>query len=332
MWQEGFRVSVVSLTLILTFSGAPVGFGQETASTEIAGGRGGSPFADSEKPNGGEITEVHIFSGDHIDAVQMVYILPDGRILRGPRHGGSGGRQNIFRLDSDEYIVGLSGRCGDFIDSIRLQTNKRTSPVYGGSGGNREFRIDVPSGNQAVGFIGRAGSYVDAIGLITAPRYILYVDQTPIAGGRGGAVFSDRDIPIGARISEVRVRAGDIIDAIQAMYILPNGQQLEGSWHGGRGGRIAYFRLEPDEYIIGLSGRYGDHIDSLQIHTNRRNSQLFGGRGGDRSYRLDVPTGNQTVGFIGRSGSYLDAIGLNYAKIESSKRRSPRRGRFGPFN
>jgi hypothetical protein len=72
--------------------------------------------------------------------------------------------QDNLIININEYIVGLSGRCGDFIDSIRLQTNKRTSPVYGGSGGNREFRIDVPSGNQALGFTGRSGGYLDAIG------------------------------------------------------------------------------------------------------------------------------------------------------------------------
>ncbi len=65
----------------------------------------------------------------------------------------------------NEYIIGFSGRYGDYIDSLKIQTNKRTSPQFGGSGGRQDFRVRVPSGNRAVGLIGRSGRYLDALGI-----------------------------------------------------------------------------------------------------------------------------------------------------------------------
>jgi len=299
---------------------------QRLASTEIMGGQGGNAFTDFQPPPGARVAEVRIRSGDRVDSVQMVYTLQDGRSVVGPRHGGTGGGLSTVRLDRDEYVIGLSGRCGDNIDSLRIHTNKRTSQLFGGGGGSREYRVTIPAGNQAVGFTGRAGDYLDAIGLAyipipapprrsifpTTPATPAQIPQTAIAGGRGGSPFADREAPPGARIAEVRVQAGDRVDAVQVIYMLSDGRFVEGARHGGTGGSDRTFRLDPDEYILGISGRCGDGIDSLRIHTNKRTSPLFGGRGGSRDYRLDVPAGNYAIGFAGRAGEYLDAIGLTY--------------------
>ena len=305
------------------------GFGQTPAATNIAGGRGGSQFADTGISYDARVSEVHIYSGAAVDSVQMLYTYSDGRTQFSTRHGGSGGQQNIFRLDSDEYIVGLSGRYGDYLDSIRIHTNKRTSPLYGGSGGNLDYRVDVASGNYAVGFTGRSGNYIDAIGLLFVPIYVPS-SEAGIYGGRGGTPFSDTNIPQGARISEVRVYAGQYVDGIQAVYTLPDGRALEGPVHGGTSGGRNVFRLDSGEYIVGISGRYGDVVDSLALRTNRRTSQAFGGRGGDRNFTFQVPAGNQAIGFMGRAGRYLDAIGLNYTPIRGSYR-GPQQRRFYRF-
>jgi hypothetical protein len=249
-----------------------------------------------------------------VDSLELLYTLPDGRTQLSARHGGSGGRQNVFQLAADEYIIGLSGRYGDYLDSIRIHTNKRTSPLYGGRGGSYDYRIDVPSGNYGVGFVGRSGDYIDAIGLLYMPIYVAST-EAGIYGGRGGTPFSDTHIPLGARISEVRVYGGDFVDGIQAVYTLSDGRTLEGPVHGGTGGRRNVFRLDTGEYIIGISGRYGEVVDSLALRTNKRTSPTFGGRGGNRNFSFQVPSGNQAIGFTGRAGRYLDAIGLNYTPV-----------------
>jgi hypothetical protein len=314
--------------LVLSLLGIiPLGFGQQPTATDVYGGQGGSPFSDLEIPYGARVYEVYVFSGNYVDAVQISYMLPDGRSVKGARHGGSGGRQNVFRLDSDEYIIGLSGRCGAYVDSIRIQTNKRTSSLFGGRGGIRDYRVDISYGNQAVGFAGRAGNYLDAIGLTYSPLTMLVTNQSTIFGGEGGAAFSDREIPVGARVTEVRVRSGDFIDSIQLVYTLENGEPFEGPIHGGQGGRPSVFSLDRDEYVIGLSGRYGRYIDSLSIITNSRTSAIFGGRGGNRNFRIMVPEGNQVIGLSGRSAEFLDAVGINSAPIRSQLRDSRRRQR-----
>jgi len=308
--------------LMLFFGVTQPLYSQSSGTTQVFGGGGGNTFTDPVIQTDVRVTAVQIRSGDLIDSVQFTYSLPNGTTTSGARHGGSGGRTSTFQLADDEYITGISGRYGDSLDSIRIQTNKRTSQLYGGSGGNRDFQISIPAGNQAVGLIGRSGEYLDAIGLVYMPIPTLQALQTTIAGGGGGSPFTDKDIAQGARISEIRLRAGDRIDAIQAVYALSDGRVVEGTWHGGQGGRLTVFRLASDEYIIGLSGRAGDQVDSLSIITNKRTSQSFGGRGGSRNYRIDIPSGYRAIGFTGRAGSSLDAIGLTYA---SSSTASPKR-------
>jgi hypothetical protein len=299
----------------------PLGFSQQASRTSTVGGRGGEPFTDGVV-SGAFISEVYIFSGDYVDAIQIQYILPDGRKELGTRHGGPGGRRNVFRLDSDEYIVGLSIKYGEHIDSLRIHTNKHTSSSYGGNGGNRRSRADIPSGSQAIGLTGRSGEFLDSIGLVYIPLPLLISGQTQIAGGNGGNAFSDRNIPLGAIISEIRVSAGQTIDSIQAVYILKDGRRLEGPAHGGNGGNLSVFRLNPGEYITGLSGRYGKYLDSMSIQTNQRTSQVFGGSGGDRNFTISIPNGNMMVSLTGRAGERLDSIGLLFAPIEKSFQRS----------
>jgi hypothetical protein len=309
--------------LILTLGLVSPSLGQETAQTSVFGGNGGANFSDTEFQSGARIMEVRVYSENWIDAVQLGYEIQGGRTVTGPRRGGPGGRENVFRLEKDEYITGISGRYGDYIDSLTIQTNRRTSPLFGGSGGKRDYRIEVPSGYQAVGFVGRSAKYLDAIGLITAPA--TRSQETQIFGGRGGSAFSDRNMPAGARISEIRVNSAEFIDGIQAVYTLRDSRMVEGPRHGGTGGRGDVFRLDSDEYVIGIYGRYGDYIDSMVIRTNKRTSQAFGGRGGRADYRIDVPQGSMAIGFAGRSAKYLDAIGLIYETLSNQGRNSMRR-------
>ena len=163
-----FLLMIGSTLLVLI--AAVASYAQQTGSTQVAGGSGGSAFSDPAPQQGARILEVRVRVGEQVDSVQFLYGLPNGSSYEGPRHGGGGGTLNTFRLDSDEYLVGISGRSGDFIDSISFQTNKRTSPVFGGRGGSRDYNLQVPEGNQATGFTGRSGNYLDAIGLTYARR------------------------------------------------------------------------------------------------------------------------------------------------------------------
>ena len=158
---------------------------QQATVTDVVGGPGGREFLDPQPEQGARVIEVQVHSGEFVDSVQLVYMLGDGRTVMGPLHGGPGGQLGVFHLDADEYLTGASGRAGDYIDSIEFQTNKKTTPTFGGNGGRRDFHVDLPPNAQATGFAGRSGEYLDAIGLTFTPlRRRLFLD---LGAGRSPA-------------------------------------------------------------------------------------------------------------------------------------------------
>ena len=132
-------------------------------------------------------------------------------------------------------------------------------------------------------------------------------------GGNGGKLFDDTArIPDSSKVTKVLVRHGELIDAIRIVH-----DDVDLDWHGGEGGHEEFFQLAPDEYIISISGQYGQFIDSLYIHTStgRVSKLCFGGRGGHKSYNFTAPDGYEIVGFFGRSGQWIDSIGVIARKI-----------------
>jgi len=129
-------------------------------------------------------------------------------------------------------------------------------------------------------------------------------------GGTGGRRFQDSPLPDGAKICKVRIRHGSSLNAIGLSYKL-NGQITDLPMHGGNGGTLSEFTIEDDEYITSLSGRYDRVVNSLVIQTNKRTSSQYGGNGGSTDYKLHIQYPKQElVGFLGRSGLLLDAIGI----------------------
>jgi hypothetical protein len=134
------------------------------------------------------------------------------------------------------------------------------------------------------------------------------------SGGRGGEEFVDDFPGDRVKVQSIRVWHGNEIDAIQLLY-------SDGSTtpkRGGSGGTLTPLDLEPDEFFTEISGRYGDHVDSLIVRTNVQTFQKLGGNGGDHEYRYQVPEEDtEIIGFLGASGTIgsegdrrVDAIGI----------------------
>lgn len=134
-----------------------------------SGGGGGHPFSDDALPPSSRVVEVRIRHGKYIDAVQIIHETSVGAVHPMPMHGGDGGKLDVFQLDADEYITGISGGYGKKVDSLRLHTNRQESILYGGSGPN-SYRYDVEASTEVVGFFGRCGDLIDAIGIIIRQR------------------------------------------------------------------------------------------------------------------------------------------------------------------
>lgn len=130
------------------------------------------------------------------------------------------------------------------------------------------------------------------------------------SGGYGGREFSDDALPALSKVVQVKVRHGRSIDAIQIIHETSSGVRHPMSAHGGNGGREEDFLLDDDEFIIGITGRFGNRVDSIQFITNKQRSQMFGGNGGGASYLYEAPDGTEIAGFFGRSGNVIDAIGI----------------------
>jgi hypothetical protein len=135
-----------------------------------AGGNGGSAFDDENLSQGLQIRTVYVWYGDYIDAIQVQYEDPATRMLKlSDRHGGYGATKlAIIMLQPDEFITGISGRTGKFVDSLTLATTLVRYPRYGGSGGDNYYNYpDQPE--EVFAFSGRSGSYLDAVGIHTRP-------------------------------------------------------------------------------------------------------------------------------------------------------------------
>lgn len=141
-------------------------------------------------------------------------------------------------------------------------------------------------------------------------------------GGNGGNNWDDGS---NKGVREIIVIYGDCIDSIRVVYV-KNGKPASSEKHGGGGGsKTAEIKLQfPDEYLTGVSGYYSPMwrggspvIRSLMFRSNRRTFGPFGVEGGT-PFSLPME-GGQIVGFKGKCGSYVDAIGFHIAKVKPTK-------------
>ena len=122
--------------------------------------------------------------------------------------------------------------------------------------------------------------------------------------------FDDRNVfaPSGTPIKmvQVSIRSGDYIDSLQVLYEGGGASPV----HGGEGGTLKVFRLAPDECLVGVAGRFSGYvIESLRMRTNKGRIQGWGPTGAS-SFSYGAPEGMCISGFFGRSGMYLDAVGV----------------------
>ncbi|GMN37065.1 hypothetical protein TIFTF001_006514 [Ficus carica] len=141
-------------------------------------------------------------------------------------------------------------------------------------------------------------------------------------GGNGGNSWDDGTYN---GVREITLVYDRCIDSISVVYD-KNGEPFTAEKHGGNGGtRTAQIKLEyPEEYLVSVSGHhcpvvYGGSpvIRSLTLKSNKR---TFGPYGVEEGTPFSFPIeGGFIVGFKGRNGWYLDAIGLRMSRVQSAK-------------
>ncbi|EXB34860.1 hypothetical protein L484_008121 [Morus notabilis] len=133
-------------------------------------------------------------------------------------------------------------------------------------------------------------------------------------GGNGGNSWDDGAY---SGVREITLFYDRCIDSIRVVYD-KNGKPVAAEKHGGIGGsRTAEIKLNyPEEYLVSVSGYYcpvvhggSPVIRSLTLKSNKR---TFGPYGVEEGTPFSFPIqGGLIVGFKGRNGWYLDAIGFH---------------------
>ncbi|KAL0391939.1 UNVERIFIED_CONTAM: Jacalin-related lectin 3 [Sesamum radiatum] len=143
-------------------------------------------------------------------------------------------------------------------------------------------------------------------------------------GGQSGYYWDDG---VHSTIRQLEIGHGTGVDSIRIEYD-STGRSVWSERHGGSGGtKTDKVRLEyPDEFLISVHGYYGSlqeggHviIRSLTFESNKRKYGPFGVEKG--TYFTSSTTHGKIVGFVGKAGWYLDAIGFYieplYKPVES---------------
>lgn len=143
------------------------------------------------------------------------------------------------------------------------------------------------------------------------------------SGGTGGGAFLD-EVPGGTTVGALVIRSGDLINSVQFLHVDDDGVVVESKAHGGLGGTARTVPLGENTAIVGISGRYGIFVDFLEIRTAIRDQSgafqksetlKFGGKGGAANFFYQAPPGYEIVGFLGRSGKGVDAIGAVFRPL-----------------
>ncbi|XP_057975800.1 jacalin-related lectin 3 [Malania oleifera] len=138
-------------------------------------------------------------------------------------------------------------------------------------------------------------------------------------GGNGGTIFDD-GIHTGVRQINISRNVG--IVSLRVLYD-QDGQDAWGSKNGGTGGfKVDKIILDfPYEVLTHISGLYGPTmrmgptiIKSLTFHTTKAKYGPYGEAHGT-SFSTDISRG-KVVGFHGRKGLFLDAIGVHVIEGE----------------
>ncbi|XP_057766040.1 jacalin-related lectin 3 [Salvia miltiorrhiza] len=150
-----------------------------------------------------------------------------------------------------------------------------------------------------------------------------YGKQTVLVGPWGGQEGQYWDDGVYSRVRQVEVSHGDVIDSIRIEYDI-NGRSIWSEIHGGTGGsKIDKIRMEyPDEYLTWVHGYFGHvyergpvFVRALTLHSNMRSFGPFGVEQG--TYFAFPQLQGRIVGFLGKSGWFLDAIGAYIEPLQN---------------
>ena len=140
-------------------------------------------------------------------------------------------------------------------------------------------------------------------------------------GGRQGSVFVDIPTnPCNVKITDIWIRHGGIVDAIQIKYNFSDSHQETRALRGGEGGGLTHISIPHDGKVIGLFGGiynsegYGLCVTHLRILVLDGNYelQIYGPFGSGINHPSTFAVYGDIKSIFGYHGAYLNGIGVFY--------------------
>lgn len=141
------------------------------------------------------------------------------------------------------------------------------------------------------------------------------------SGGSGGEVCHTNDLHPDWRLTSINVRAKSWVDRIELTFDTGGPEDKIARCGGDGGDPQTVLTINPNEYIVRLTGRYGNYIDFFYVEVAGNPKGPKGRRFGNPSstasgtFDYQAPDGMYIAGFLVKSHTYLDAIGVFYRKL-----------------
>jgi hypothetical protein len=157
-------------------TGAPSGSGLKEIQSPIEGDQEARLYYDN-LPKGFRVAEIKIYTSkvwgkSVICGLQTILQSPSKLRIEQPVLGKKTLTENVFTLEDDECITGISGtkngESGNFIYSLQISTSNRTSPLYGERAtekGRENFTLAVSEAGIFNGFMGNFNINMTGIGI-----------------------------------------------------------------------------------------------------------------------------------------------------------------------
>ncbi|CAN0906601.1 Jacalin-related lectin 3 [Linum grandiflorum] len=273
--------------------------------------------------NGGKIVSFHGRGDWYVDAIGIKYqksVLqqkpkaPPAPLVHANYYNVNGGADNL----GYSVIQGSAGNNYDIVVAVRQKSHdsplnnnnqNKNNAVHSTISPPKQSPLLLETNKAPPGTLEKASKIREQPAKITEG----YLKHGPW-GGQGGSAFDDG---IYSGIRQIYVSRNVGIVYLRAQYDR-DGQPVWGSRHGGTGG----FKTDkivfdyPQEILTHITGTYGplmhmgpNIVKSLTFFTNKGKHGPFGEEHGP-SFFTKVNEG-RIVGFHGREGLFLDAIGVH---------------------
>lgn len=252
--------------------------------------------------------------------------------------GGIGGWEYELRCPAGLSLIGIKGRAGGLVDSVRgvcgtIYGGQQVTSWAGGPFGT-EYERRCPAGKVVVGIGGRAGAFIDSLSMRCGdPLDRGQVEVLARAGGQGGWAFGPSFCPTNRVGVGLRGTASVWLHRVQLLCAEVE-QAAPTYWEsghvGGMGGTVENLRCNFGEVLVGVRAREGWVVDKLEARCSQVNAagawigsvttrgEAGGGFGGGTQRIIQCPNGQAVSGISGNSGWYLDKLTLRCRDLTSN--------------